>query len=81
MRFCLIDTGPIVALFDKSDQYHEKAIKFISSYKGSLITSLATITETLYLLDFDQNAQIAFLKWVESGQSRLNQLTKKILIH
>lgn len=77
MRFCLIDTGPIVALFDKSDQYHEKAIEFISSYKGSLITSLATITETLYLLDFDQNAQIAFLKWVEAGAIQIEPINQE----
>ncbi|MBO6794780.1 MAG: PIN domain-containing protein [Balneolaceae bacterium] len=74
MRFCLIDTGPIVALFDKSDAYHDQALEFISDFKGTLITSLATITETLYLLDFNQNAQLAFLKWIEAGAVQIESI-------
>ncbi len=74
MRFCLIDTGPIVALFDKSDAFHVQALEFISGFKGRLITSLATVTETLYLLDFNQNAQLAFLKWIEVGAVQIESI-------
>ena len=74
MRFCLIDTGPLVALFDKSDAYHEQAIEFIKSFQGRLITTSATVTETLYLLDFNQNAQLAFLKWIDAGALHIESI-------
>jgi len=58
MKKILIDSGPLIALFDKSDKYHESAIKFLKNNKLSLITTIASITETLHLLDFNRNAQI-----------------------
>jgi predicted nucleic acid-binding protein len=32
-----------------------------------LITTIASITETLHLLNFNRNAQIDFLEWVNQG--------------
>lgn len=61
---CLLDTGPMVALFDANDQYHKKSVEFIRSYKGELITSTANLTETVYLLDFSTQAQLDFLQWI-----------------
>jgi hypothetical protein len=62
-----MDTGPMVALFNKSDAYHAKSLKFIKSFKGKFVTSIASITEAIYLLDFDENAQFAFLNWIHAG--------------
>jgi len=88
MRKILIDSGPLIALFDSSDKYHQKAIEFIKSNKFQLITTIASITETLHLLDFNRNAQINFLEWVSRGAveissieisdfKRLKELTEK----
>ena len=63
----IIDTGPIVALFDSSDKYHEKVKSFLKGYSGILVTSLPIITEVTHLLDFNIKAQIDFLKWVHIG--------------
>lgn len=63
----LIDSGPLVALFDKSDRYHDKAMQYIRNFEGRLITSLAVITEVCYLLDFNINAQLDFLSWINDG--------------
>lgn len=67
MRKILIDSGPLIALFDSSDDYHSKVIEFIKNNKLPLITTIASITETLHLLDFNRNAQIDFLEWVSRG--------------
>lgn len=67
MRKILIDSGPLIALFDSSDDYHSKVIEFIKHNKLPLITTIASITETLHLLDFNRNAQIDFLEWVSRG--------------
>ena len=67
MRKILIDSGPLIALFDASDLYHKMCVEFIKDCKAQLITTIASITETLYLLDFNRNAQIDFLEWVSLG--------------
>ena len=67
MKKILIDSGPLIALFDASDKHHYEAKKFIKTNKYPLITTIASITETLHLLDFNRNAQIDFLEWVQRG--------------
>jgi hypothetical protein len=67
MKEVLIDAGPLIALFDASDKYHQDAVDFIKRNKFKLITTIASITETLHLLDFNRNAQIDFLEWVQSS--------------
>ncbi len=63
----LIDSGPLIALFDSSDKYHQKTVEFIKSSRFLLITSIASIAETLHLLDFNRNAQLDFIEWVSRG--------------
>ena len=67
MKRILIDSGPLIALFDSSDKYHSASIEFIKTNKSELITTLASITETLHLLDFNRNAQVDFLGWANAG--------------
>jgi predicted nucleic acid-binding protein len=88
MKEVLIDSGPLIALFDGSDKYHQDAVDFIKRNKFKLVTTIASITETLHLLDFNRNAQIDFLEWVQRGAveihnienidfQRLKELTEK----
>ena len=67
MQKTIIDSGPLIALFDRSDKYHLNVVEFLKSYKGKLITSWAVITEVSHMLDFNLNVQIDFLKWCEVG--------------
>ncbi|MCU7841642.1 MAG: PIN domain-containing protein [Candidatus Thiodiazotropha sp. (ex Troendleina suluensis)] len=75
MRKILIDSGPLIALFDKSDKYHLASIEFIRSNKEELVTTIASITETLHLLDFSRDAQIDFLGWVNAGAVTIEPIT------
>lgn len=88
MKRILIDSGPLIALFDASDKYHHEALNFIKVNSYPLITTLASITEAFYLLDFNRNAQKDFLVWMYRGAieihhienedfMRLNELTMK----
>ena len=65
MGKCLIDAGPLIALFDKSDDYHKSMHEFMRNYEGRLVTSWAVVTEVLHMLDFNVQVQIDFLKWIE----------------
>ena len=67
MKKILIDSGPLIALFDRKDKYHIAAVEFIKTNHSELITTLASVTETLHLLDFNRNAQVDFLGWVIAG--------------
>ena len=67
MQKILIDSGPLIALFDADDKHHKKAENFVRENKLPLVTTLASITETLHLLDFNRNAQIDFLDWISKG--------------
>ena len=76
MKACLIDTGPMVALFDASDHYHQKSVEFVKAFSGKLFSSTASVTEAVYLLDFDKNAQTALLTWIARGGVTLEAVTQ-----
>jgi predicted nucleic acid-binding protein len=51
------------------------SIKFIKDNNSELVTTLASVTETLHLLDFNRNAQIDFLGWVNAGAVTLEPIS------
>jgi predicted nucleic acid-binding protein len=67
MQRILIDSGPLIALFDASDKYHQASVNFIRANKSRLVTTLASVTETLHMLDFNRQAQLDFLEWLHKG--------------
>ena len=83
MKNTIIDSGPIIALFDKDDKYHEKLLTFMKSFNGKLITTWAVVTEVTHLLSFNVEVQLNFLKWIDLGaitiyQIEQNELTSMI---
>jgi predicted nucleic acid-binding protein len=75
----LVDSGPLVALFDKSDQYHQQALDFLKAFAGELLATAPVLTEVTYLLDFSVSAQIDFIRWVSDGAVTLVELTRSDL--
>ncbi len=65
MIVSLVDSGPLVALYDSSDKFHKRVREFLKKFKGNLVSTWAVVTEVLYLLSFSNEAQISFLEWVE----------------
>ena len=45
-----MDTGPLVALFDRDDQYHCVCVEVLKEIRGALITTWPVLTECFYLL-------------------------------
>jgi predicted nucleic acid-binding protein len=60
----LIDAGPLIALFDRDDKYHEKIKEFIKDKKWRFVTTVAVLTEVSYMLNFNVKVQIDFFEWV-----------------
>ena len=63
----LIDTGPLVALFDKSDRFHKRCKEVLSHIQEPLLTTWPVLTEVMYLLNFSNSAQELCLEFIESG--------------
>ncbi|MDF3820763.1 PIN domain-containing protein [Leptospira sp. 96542] len=70
----LIDSGPIIALFNSKDKFHKPTLKFLKSYNGELVSSWPVITEVGYLLSFSVGAQSDFLEWIERGSIKIIDL-------
>lgn len=84
----LIDTGPLIALFDRDDKYHTSIVEFIKNTNYRFISTTAVLTETMYMLDFNTAVQLSFLEWImkegiiiheikQSNIKRIIDLTKK----
>lgn len=63
----LIDAGPLIALFDKSDQYHHQAVSCIKKLDEIPVITWPVVTEVSYMLDFHIKAQTGFLQWITYG--------------
>ena len=75
----IIDSGPLIALFDRDDAFHQRAVDFIRSYRGELVTTLPVLTEVSHLLDFNGRVQRDFLRWVRDGAVQLVDVTSEDL--
>jgi len=80
MKKTLIDSGPLIALFDQNDRYHIAAVEFIKANRSELVTTIASVTETLHLLDFNRNAQIDFLSWLNAGAVTIEPIATEDLL-
>ena len=60
----ILDTGPWVALIDRSETRHAECVQWLKNFSGSLYSTEAVLTEVLYLLNFSITAQCAALDFV-----------------
>ena len=63
----LLDTGVIVALFNRSEERHAECVSVIESLERPLVTCEAVIAESCYLLRRIKGASEAVLENVEQG--------------
>jgi predicted nucleic acid-binding protein len=60
----ILDTGPWVALIDRSESRHAECVQWLKNFSGRLYSTEAVLTEVLYLLNFSIVAQCAALDFV-----------------
>ena len=75
-NIAIIDTGPIVALFNKRDKYHKKVLQFVKEYDGEFITTWSVITEATHLLRKSIQAQLNLLEWIKRGGLDVAEIEK-----
>ena len=76
MPAVLVDTGPLVALLDRSDPYHVVCQETLSSLNDSLVTVWPVVTETMYLLRSYGRAQDALWEIIETEAVEILALEK-----
>ncbi len=67
MPAVLVDTGPLVALLDRSDPYHIKCQETLRSLDDSLVTVWPVVTEAMYMLRAYWSAQDALWEMIQVG--------------
>ncbi len=60
----ILDTGPWVALIDRSESRHAECVQWLKNFSGRLYSTEAVLTEVLYILNFSITAQCAALDFV-----------------
>lgn len=61
----LVDSGPLIALFDRDDKHHRRVKAFLKSNSLRLVTTWPVLTETCAMLT--AQAALDFLEFVERG--------------
>lgn len=67
MRHVLVDTGPIVAILSRRDQFHRSCVEALREMPGPLFTCWPVITEAAWLVRHDANAVQKLLDSVSGG--------------
>jgi uncharacterized protein len=72
----LVETGFLIALFDRTDKLHESAKKMLAALvrdrRAALVSVWPTIVETCFFLD--PSGKLALLQWIERGAMRLRPI-------
>lgn len=63
----IVDTGPLVALFDESEPAHQVCLDTLQSMRAPLITTWPVLTESFYLLSDWQKGQAELWEFILSG--------------
>ena len=71
----LVDTGPIVAFFDRNDPYHEACKRCARELSGRVFTCWPVITEACYLLRHRPDLVDALLEACHDGIYEILPLT------
>jgi predicted nucleic acid-binding protein len=65
VRNIVVDTGPLVALFVRSDRDHARVRAFLRDTPCVLVTTWPVATEACHLLP--EAGRLKFMRWVVSG--------------
>jgi uncharacterized protein len=65
----LCDSGPLAALFNRRDTYHQAALDYfkLNGARVRLLTTWEVISEVMYFLDFSAHAQSDLLLWLHEA--------------
>jgi uncharacterized protein len=69
----LVDTGPLVALASRRDHWHARCVRFLSGFRGQLITTWPVLTEFSHLVE-SPSATRQLQGWAARGGLRIHSM-------
>lgn len=67
----LVDTGPLVALFDPKDDAHDECRVALQGFREPLITTTPVLTEAFHLIDPGSRGSAALREFVLASGTRI----------
>ena len=77
MNRVLVDTGPLVAIFSRNDQYHEACVQALKDIAPPMFTCWPVLTEAAWLLRFEPSAVDRLLQSADAGLYRILPLDER----
>jgi predicted nucleic acid-binding protein len=71
MAAAIVDTGPLVALFDRAEKHHRWVAERLDGLDAPLLVCEPVLAETMYLLARHPEAQDAVLELLQNGALRV----------
>jgi predicted nucleic acid-binding protein len=71
MTAAIVDTGPLVAFFDRSERHHRWSAAQIEELEAPLLVCEPVLAEAMYLLAPFPGAQDTMLELIESGALKI----------
>lgn len=71
MTVAIVDTGPLVAFFDRAEQFHNWVAERFEELDAPLLVCEPVLAETMYLLARYPKAQDTLLELIQNGALRL----------
>lgn len=76
MPAVLVDTGPLIALLDRSDNAHDGVVAALRNIHDPLVSVWPVVVEAMYLLSFSWGVQKALWEIFETGTVQLLPLSE-----
>ncbi|MBI5853828.1 MAG: PIN domain-containing protein [Nitrospirae bacterium] len=78
MRAILVDTGPLYAMADQDDGWHDRVRTFLDTARIRMIVPLTVLPEAAYLIGthLGAAAELAFIRSVERGEVKAEGLKR-----
>jgi uncharacterized protein len=74
MNIVLLDTGPLVALLDRSETDHNRVKSFMARLGGSrLVTTGAVITEAFYFLSDVRDGPVSLASFLDASGTEVRE--------
>lgn len=67
MTVAIVDTGPLVAFFDRAEQHHKWSAERFDDLNAPLLVCEPVLAEAMYLLARYSRAQDALLELIQNG--------------
>ena len=64
----MLDTGPVVAAIDRSDNHHARYAALLESAEGPLLIPTTVIVEVCWLVEERPDIEAAFLEAIAAGE-------------